>query len=145
MRRCQKARRAECDATRANDIATYLVGLPTDCGEARALPQRLRLLTRREYRETVHDSFQASMAATCATDADCDVASESCTGGACTADPCNLHTFVYDAGGGLPEVGPCRGDVQQLARYDRGGRLAHGEDPGQIAVVRQTRARRGEL
>lgn len=92
----------KCDATCASDIATYLFGLDTDCGKARALPQRLRLLTRREYRETVRDLFQASMPVSCETDADCDVATESCTGGACTADPCNLHTFMYDAGGASP-------------------------------------------
>lgn len=92
----------KCDATCANDIATYLFGLKTDCDASHALPQRIRLLTRREYRETVRDLFTAGMAASCDADTDCDVASESCVGGACTPDPCNLRTFVYDAGSSSP-------------------------------------------
>ena len=92
----------KCDRQCAEDIAAYLTGLSTDCDGPRALPQRLRLLTRREYRATVADLFQASMAASCAADSDCDLASQSCTGGVCTDDPCNLHTFLYDAGAASP-------------------------------------------
>lgn len=92
----------KCDQGCAEDIATYLTGLTVDCQGPRALPQRLRLLTRREYRTTVGDLFQASMGAACEADADCNVASQSCTGGVCTEDPCTLHTFTYDAGGSNP-------------------------------------------
>lgn len=92
----------KCDAECAADIATYLTGLTTDCQGPRALPRRLRLLTRREYRATVADLFQASMGAACQADTDCNVAHQSCTGGVCTEDPCTLHTFTYDAGGSNP-------------------------------------------
>lgn len=92
----------KCDRGCADDIATYLTGLTTGCQGPRALPRRLRLLTRREYRATVGDLFQASMGAACEADTDCAVAHESCTGGVCTEDPCTLHTFTYDAGGSTP-------------------------------------------
>ena len=92
----------KCDRSCAEDIAAFLTGLPTGCDGPRALPRRLRLLTRREYRATVADLFQASMAAACQSDSDCDLAHESCTGGVCTKDPCDLHTFLYDAGASTP-------------------------------------------
>lgn len=98
-----KADPDKCDADCAEDIATYLSGLTTDCNGPRALPRRIRLLTRREYRATVADLLQASAGAACQSDTDCNVAMESCVGGVCTADPCNLHTFAYDAGGSNPQ------------------------------------------
>jgi mono/diheme cytochrome c family protein len=93
-----------CDEACAEDIATYLTGLTVDCQGPRALPRRLRLLTRREYRATVADLLQASVSASssCQADTDCNLANESCTGGVCTADPCTLHTFTYEAGGSNP-------------------------------------------
>jgi hypothetical protein len=97
-----KGQVGKCDHDCAANIATYLTSLGPDCGGAHALPQRLRLLTRREYRETVRDLFQTSATSACQKDTDCDLAHQSCTGGACTADPCNLRTFVYDAGNASP-------------------------------------------
>lgn len=91
-----------CDHGCAEDVAAYLTGLTVDCQAPRALPRRLRLLTRREYRATVADLFTASMGAACQADTDCDVAHQSCTGGVCTEDPCTLHTFTYDAGASNP-------------------------------------------
>jgi hypothetical protein len=70
-------------------------------------PRRLRLLTRREYNATVRDllfpgtqgpSGMASGGA-CQSDADCDVAHQSCVAASCAADPCNLRTFTLAAGG----------------------------------------------
>lgn len=93
---------AKCDRACAEDIAAYLTGITVDCEGPRALPRRLRLLTRREYRATVTDLLQASVGASCEADTDCAVTHESCTGGVCTEDPCTLHTFTYDAGGSNP-------------------------------------------
>ncbi|MBK8254858.1 MAG: DUF1592 domain-containing protein [Polyangiaceae bacterium] len=94
----------KCGLDCAEDIAAYLTGLTLSCDGPRALPQRLRLLTRREYRNTVTDLFQASLPSACQIDADCNLETESCIGGACTADPCNLVTFVYDAGNTNPST-----------------------------------------
>lgn len=92
-----------CDRTCAEDIAAYLVDLKQDCG-SQGLPRRLRLLNRREYNATVRDLFfpsQSPPAAgqACQSDGDCSIGSESCVGGACVADPCNLRTFILPAGG----------------------------------------------
>jgi mono/diheme cytochrome c family protein len=94
---------AACDRTCAEDIAAYIVGLKQDC-QGEQQPRRLRLLNRREYDATVKDLFfpassPPAMGASCQSDADCDLASESCTGGTCVADPCNLRTFVLPANG----------------------------------------------
>jgi mono/diheme cytochrome c family protein len=95
---------AACDRTCAEDLAAYLVGLSSsDCATA-AVPSRLRLLNRREYNATVTDLFFPSQSppaagASCQSDADCALESESCVGGSCLADPCNLRTFVLPAGG----------------------------------------------
>jgi hypothetical protein len=62
---------------------------------------QLRLLTRREYDATVRDLFFAESAGsaprTCDAASDCDVLSETCTGGVCVTDPCNLVTFALAA------------------------------------------------
>jgi hypothetical protein len=93
---------SSCDRACAEDIAAYLVGLKIDCGED-ALPRRLRLLNRREYDSTVRDLlFPAgapTQGASCQGDADCAIDHESCAGGVCVADPCNLRTFVLPGGG----------------------------------------------
>lgn len=69
------------------------------CEAASSPPRQLRLLTRREYNRTVEDLFSGGSGAACDDDADCDIATESCSGGACLADPCTLHTFVFDPQG----------------------------------------------
>ncbi len=67
-------------------------------------PRQLRLLTRREYNATVRSLLPfldgGSTGATCSTDASCDISAESCVGGTCQADPCELVTFVFPASGG---------------------------------------------
>lgn len=101
----------KCDRACAENIAAFITGLSAvDCGGQRALPRRLRLLTRREYRATVADLFQASASAACDADTDCDLATQSCTGGVCTDDPCNLHTFLYDAAATSPSTVHVAGD-----------------------------------
>ncbi|MCB9764060.1 MAG: DUF1592 domain-containing protein [Alphaproteobacteria bacterium] len=62
-------------------------------------PRQLRLLTRREYNRTVSDLFRLDDVRTCTWDSDCLVESESCVGGTCEPDPCNLITFRFAANG----------------------------------------------
>ncbi len=63
-------------------------------------PRQLRLLTRREYNATVAALFDRATtgqpAPTCESDAGCDVRVESCVGGTCQEDPCELVTFVHE-------------------------------------------------
>jgi hypothetical protein len=72
-------------------------------------PQQLRLLTRREYNATVHDLLAGtSPKAACETDVGCSFREESCVGGTCQADPCELVTFVlegYESAGGVVVAG----------------------------------------
>jgi hypothetical protein len=63
--------------------------------------RQLRLLSRREYRATVRDLLSVSKTP-CATDQDCDLATESCTQGSCATDPCDVHTFLFDPGAMTP-------------------------------------------
>lgn len=79
---------------------------PTDdddpqAGEESLGPRQLRLLNRREYEATVADLFStignAPVGATCTTDASCDLAEESCVGGTCVTDPCEVVTFILPA------------------------------------------------
>lgn len=92
---------ALCTGQNAKDVAAFILGLATACDTPAYGPQKLRLLTRREYNATINDLFGLSgpSGASCSSDADCDVEQASCTGGTCVADPCNLHTFVMPAGG----------------------------------------------
>ncbi|MBL9023625.1 MAG: DUF1592 domain-containing protein [Myxococcales bacterium] len=72
----------------------------TDPAAAEGLgPRQLRLLTRREYNATVADLFAGAPAPatpTCTADAACDIHEESCVGGACQKDGCELVTFVLE-------------------------------------------------
>jgi hypothetical protein len=74
-----------------------------EAGEESLGPRQLRLLNRREYEATVADLFSSGgppIGATCSTDAACDLASESCVGGSCLADPCEVVTFLLPAAPG---------------------------------------------
>lgn len=65
-------------------------------------PMQLRLLTRREYAHTVADLLPSALGggASCAVDADCDVALQSCVAGTCQDDPCGIVTFQLPAAAG---------------------------------------------
>jgi mono/diheme cytochrome c family protein len=100
----------KCDDQCAEDIAAFiLAGFhtdPADCkGVTAAAPRRLRLLTRREYNNTVRDLFYPSSApvgpggGSCQSDGQCVIAHESCVAGTCQSDPCPLRTFVFPASG----------------------------------------------
>ena len=93
---------SSCDRGCAEDIAAYVTSWSSDC--ASQLPaRRLRLLNRREYDATVRDLFFPASSPpagiACQADADCQIHAESCVGGACVADPCNLRAFTLPAGG----------------------------------------------
>ncbi len=95
---------SQCTGTCPKDIAAYLLGGATACkaNTPHYGPRKLRLLTRREYNSTVRDLFglgKGASGASCSQDADCDLSVESCVAGSCALDPCNLHTFIYPAGG----------------------------------------------
>lgn len=62
-------------------------------------PRQLRLLTRREYQNTVRDLFRLGTGASCTSDLDCNLATESCSSNQCVLDPCNIHTFLLNDGG----------------------------------------------
>ena len=64
-----------------------------------APPAKLRLLTRREYTNTVNDLFFPDTNNACATDFDCAIDSESCLSGSCIQDRCSTHTFVWNGSG----------------------------------------------
>ncbi|MFO0755300.1 MAG: DUF1592 domain-containing protein [Byssovorax sp.] len=100
----------KCDAQCAADIAAFILdgfkASPADCkGVTAATPRRLRLLTRREYNNTVRDLLYPTSAPTgpsggsCTTDGQCVIAHESCVAGTCQTDPCALRTFIFPASG----------------------------------------------
>ena len=68
---------------------------PAPCTEVGYPPVQLRLLTRREYDNTIRDLFRPTPRA-CSDDSQCNLRSESCDGAACVRDPCGRHTFVYE-------------------------------------------------
>lgn len=70
--------------------------------EQKDIAPQVRLLSRREYRNTVMDLLGVDVPSldTCETDADCDLESESCHVGQCVVDDCSHHTFIYE---GNPE------------------------------------------
>lgn len=77
---------------------------PQRCDVTALATPRLRLLTRREYNQTVHDWLGAWVGrepagTACTEDTDCNVTEESCVGGTCQVDPCGLVTFVFPAAG----------------------------------------------
>lgn len=95
----------KCAGKCAVDVAAYILnnfkGEPAQCKGDELPPRRLRLLNRREYNATVRDLLGASASggAACAGDEGCEVASQSCVGGSCQSDPCQLRTFTFPAQG----------------------------------------------
>ena len=70
--------------------------------EQREIAPQIRLLSRREYRNTVMDilGLEVPSQDTCSTDSDCDLETESCSFAQCVVDDCSKVTFVYE---GNPE------------------------------------------
>lgn len=95
-----------CDTACARDITAWLhtvgdEGEPATCDTFPPSPRQLRLLTRREYANTVRDLFGAGGKA-CNADAECQLATESCVASRCAADACGVTTFVWKANGRRP-------------------------------------------
>lgn len=96
-----------CDEACARAIVTWLLSLPTDqpplvCDSFPPARRQLRLLTRREYANSLGDLLGPAPGHACTSDANCTVASESCVSGACVADGCGVRTFVWRANGRRP-------------------------------------------
>ncbi|HUJ56985.1 MAG TPA: DUF1592 domain-containing protein [Kofleriaceae bacterium] len=92
-------------------------------------PRRLRLLTRREYRATVHALFgDAAPAMTCARELDC-VYRDTCIAGNCEATACNAETFVYDPHGQTLQTVHVAGDFNNWAATIAAGGLPLALDP----------------
>ncbi|MDP1916774.1 MAG: DUF1592 domain-containing protein [Myxococcales bacterium] len=96
-----------CDETCARAIVTWLMSLPADqpplvCDSFPPARRQLRLLTRREYANSVSDLLGAPVGRACASDATCTVATESCVSGTCMRDGCGVRTFLWRANGRRP-------------------------------------------
>lgn len=95
-----------CDDACARSIVAWLQSLPTEnpvaCDAAPPARRQLRLLTRREYANSVADLLGAPTRRACSTDATCALATESCVSGACVPDACGLRTFLWRANGRRP-------------------------------------------
>ncbi|MCA3011032.1 MAG: DUF1592 domain-containing protein [Myxococcaceae bacterium] len=96
-----------CDATCGADIAAWLLSLPPEeapvvCDALVPAPRQLRLLTRREYANSLADLLSATPAKACQRDEDCALASESCVAQRCAQDACGTVTFLWRAGGRRP-------------------------------------------
>ena len=93
----------QCAGECATQIAAFIrQGLTTNalrCDSVPPGPRRLRLLTRREYRATVHDLFgDGAPAMSCARATDC-AFRDTCEGTSCEPTACDAQTFVFDPQG----------------------------------------------
>ena len=95
---------ALCTGECADALAQFVLALgdaavPVDCTEGSPpAERRLRLLTRREYNNTIADLF-AEPAETCGAASDCDWQSEQCTSGRCIPNPCGEVVFSWNPNG----------------------------------------------
>lgn len=92
-----------CQGPCAEAIADFMLrwfgeGAPINCEETPLGRRQLRLLTRREYQNTVRDLFGLGTGRACQDNADCDLTAQTCQQGQCVEDPCDVHAFVFDPG-----------------------------------------------
>lgn len=114
----------DCASETAEFIHDGLTAKALQCTQVAPAPRRLRLLTRREYRATIHDLFGAGMPAlACARATDC-VYRDTCTAGACEATACDAQTFVYDPQGKTYTTVHVAGDFNSWAQTIAAGGLA---------------------
>ncbi len=92
--RCQ----GECAELIADFIVNGLTSSALTCDRVAPSKRRLRLLTRREYRQTVADLFGAPATATCSGHLDCPF-EQACDQSSCRATGCDEHQFVFGGGG----------------------------------------------
>lgn len=114
----------DCASATAEFIHDGLTSKALQCTQVAPAPRRLRLLTRREYRATIHDLFGDGMPAmACARATDC-VYRDTCTAGACEATACDAQTFVYDPQGKTYTTVHVAGDFNHWAQTIAAGGLA---------------------
>ena len=92
--------RGDCASTLATFVREQLTSSALACTEVAPSPRRLRLLTRREYRNTVNDLFGGAQPTppTCASELQCGFRDD-CDSGVCRPNSCTAHTFVFDPQG----------------------------------------------
>lgn len=93
-----------CATAVADYVLAELQAGPARCDEPSSPPRQVRLLTRREYANTVRAIFGRASAEGPACDGptDCDLPAESCVEGRCAARPCGRYAFYFDAGAARP-------------------------------------------
>jgi hypothetical protein len=93
---------ARCTDDCADAVANFIVeGLQSEELACRGVPpglRRLRLLTRREYRNTARDLIDGLSPQSCGGPDDCGFR-QRCLADQCLQESCDQHSFVYDAGG----------------------------------------------
>lgn len=92
--------RGECATALAGYIRAHLTEAALTCDELAPSPRRLRLLTRRDYRNTVSDLFGdvRPPPMPCTSALQCEFR-DSCTADMCVHNECDAHTFVFDSQG----------------------------------------------
>lgn len=98
--RMPQADPAACVGTCAEELADYILGWGGDgsCDEVVPARASMRLLTPREYANTLRDLLGGA-GASCAAWNECDQARESCEAGRCEPMACDTHRFVFDPRG----------------------------------------------
>ncbi|HSD88113.1 MAG TPA: DUF1588 domain-containing protein [Kofleriaceae bacterium] len=114
----------ECATELANFIHDGLNSKALACSAVPPARRRLRLLTRREYRATVHDLFgDMAPVMACAKATDC-AYRDTCTAAQCEPTACDAQTFVYDPQGRTYASVHVAGDFNSWASTIAGGGLA---------------------
>jgi hypothetical protein len=118
----------QCSGECASETARFIhEGLTTKALACDAIPparRQLRLLTRREYRNTVRDLFgDLAPAMACARATDC-AYRDTCTAGQCEPTACDAQTFVYDPQGKTHATVHVAGDFNNWSATVAGGGLA---------------------
>ena len=113
----------DCAKNTAELIANGFTTSGLACDAVTPAPRRLRLLTRREYRNTIHDVFgDGTPAMSCARATDCSYR-DSCEQNQCEPSACDTQTFVFDAMGQSHTTVHVAGDFNQWAGTIAGGGL----------------------
>jgi hypothetical protein len=124
----------QCTGECASELAQFIhEGLTTKALACNAVPparRQLRLLTRREYRETVRDLFgDMAPVMACARATDC-AYRDTCTSGQCVPAACDAQTIVFDPHGTTYSSVHVAGDFNGWASTIAGGGFALTYDGG---------------
>ena len=119
----------QCTGECASELAQFIKdGLTTKALACTATPppsrRRLRLLTRREYRETVRDLFgDMAPVMACSRATDC-AYRDTCTAGQCSPTACDAQTIVFDPQGTTYSSVHVAGDFNSWSATIAGGGFA---------------------